>query len=1059
MTTKNLLAVRASAGSGKTYELTTRYIALLRAGAAPESILAATFTRKAAGEILDRVLRRLAAAANDERERAALARDLGDETLDRGACRDLLVALLRRLDRVAVGTLDGWFARLARGFRWELGLPAAATMIDERGPENEELRREAIGLLLAEARDARAIDDLLELLKDLRRGKSKRRIVEELSDLFLAVYGAYLAAPKEAWSALDDSGETLDDETLDDAASSLEASAPTQDAKLAKALEKVTAAVRDGDWGSALKETLVRGALESGTYNKKGIPSEVLDVLRPVADHAVIAMRRELRRQAEALRELLERFDRHYTALRLARRALLFDDVPRALAAAAAAQGNDAAEYRLGAPVRHLLLDEFQDTNPRQWAILRPAVRRAASDPRGSVFVVGDVKQAIYAWRGATAEIFDGLAGEIPGLAEERRNTCRRCAKDVLDVVNEVFRSIVGTEPNPALLDAKKQPRYDVVGPWRRWFQPHETAGEEKRGRVEMFLSPAPPKGGDAEYADDEEEQAPPRTHARFAAERVKELADAAPQATIGVLVRSNKAGAAIQFALNELGVEASGEGGTPLDDDPAVEAILSAFELADHPEATAAAYAALHSPLAETLGIASLDAAELRRAARRIRADLADDGAAALVARWAKILAPHGDARGAERLEQLIAFADEQDAAGFARPGDFVRAARAAMVEEPKPARVRVLSIHKSKGLEFDVVVLPELGKGLVHGHFTLLFDQESPAAPIKGVFRSPGKEIAALLSPTLAEAYARAATREAVEGLCLLYVAMTRARYALTLVGEAPKANEKTLPFSMAGILRGALARGAAGGSTEPVYAHGDPRWMDKAAWNDAPDAAASAPLDPPRLGKSPREAPRRGLRRASPSSLERGGLVTAEDLLRLAPHGGRRFGSLIHALFARVAWSDDPAPSDAELAAALEAEAPDVADREAAEAIAAFRAMLGKDEVRAALARPRLGPGEEAEALAEQPFAALLDDGTLLQGRFDRVVLRRRAGRVVGAELLDYKTDAVDGEKLDEAVETYRPQIDAYRKALCAMHGLPPEAVAATLLFVGRGVARRL
>lgn len=72
--------VRASAGSGKTYALATRYLQLLHQGVSPDTILATTFTRKAAGEILERILLRLAKAAQDPAETAKLAHDLRDPT-------------------------------------------------------------------------------------------------------------------------------------------------------------------------------------------------------------------------------------------------------------------------------------------------------------------------------------------------------------------------------------------------------------------------------------------------------------------------------------------------------------------------------------------------------------------------------------------------------------------------------------------------------------------------------------------------------------------------------------------------------------------------------------------------------------------------------------------------------------------------------------------------------------------------------------------------------------------------------------------------------------------
>src|SRR5262245_16115681 len=88
--------IRASAGTGKTYQLAVRFIGLLAAGARPDEILATTFTRKAAGEILDRVLSWLAEAATDTAKRAQLSESIGKQ-LSPEKCHELFVSMVRRL--------------------------------------------------------------------------------------------------------------------------------------------------------------------------------------------------------------------------------------------------------------------------------------------------------------------------------------------------------------------------------------------------------------------------------------------------------------------------------------------------------------------------------------------------------------------------------------------------------------------------------------------------------------------------------------------------------------------------------------------------------------------------------------------------------------------------------------------------------------------------------------------------------------------------------------------------------------------------------------------------
>ena len=95
------VVIRASAGSGKTFQLSNRYLALLSQGVPPEKILAVTFTRKAAGEIFDRIVLRLADAAADERECEQLAGSIHAENLTTDRCRELLRALYEEDPRPA----------------------------------------------------------------------------------------------------------------------------------------------------------------------------------------------------------------------------------------------------------------------------------------------------------------------------------------------------------------------------------------------------------------------------------------------------------------------------------------------------------------------------------------------------------------------------------------------------------------------------------------------------------------------------------------------------------------------------------------------------------------------------------------------------------------------------------------------------------------------------------------------------------------------------------------------------------------------------------------------
>ncbi|MGN0910707.1 MAG: UvrD-helicase domain-containing protein, partial [Thermoguttaceae bacterium] len=138
------LIIRASAGSGKTYRLSERYLKLLLAGAPVDSILATTFTRKAAGEIQSRILARLGKGGATREGARALSKELvGDpDAISWETLRDLTVSVARSINRLRVCTLDSFFIQLAQGYAFEIGLQPGWSIIEES--ENNALLRSAL---------------------------------------------------------------------------------------------------------------------------------------------------------------------------------------------------------------------------------------------------------------------------------------------------------------------------------------------------------------------------------------------------------------------------------------------------------------------------------------------------------------------------------------------------------------------------------------------------------------------------------------------------------------------------------------------------------------------------------------------------------------------------------------------------------------------------------------------------------------------------------------------------------------------------------------------------
>ena len=246
------VVIRASAGTGKTFQLSNRYLQLVGAGVRPESILAATFARKAAGEILARVMQRLAGAALDEDACRALAEQVG-WTLDRAACGRLLGELLHNLHRLRIGTLDSFFVRLAGSFTLELGLPSDWRIVE--AIDDGRWRLEAIRRVLAAGKTS----EMLALVHLLFKGETPRSISEQISTLVTNLYDIYCETDEPAWHRLR-RPPRLQIEELAAAIESLAAAQRPANGHHANALRDDIVRARSDDW----EVFIAKGLAETG---------------------------------------------------------------------------------------------------------------------------------------------------------------------------------------------------------------------------------------------------------------------------------------------------------------------------------------------------------------------------------------------------------------------------------------------------------------------------------------------------------------------------------------------------------------------------------------------------------------------------------------------------------------------------------------------------------------------------------------------------------------------------------------------------------------------------
>ena len=728
--------------------------------------------------------------------------------------------------------------------------------------------------------------------------------------------------------------------------------------------------------------------------------------------------------------------------------------------------------------IRHLLLDEFQDTSTTQWRVLRPIAKEIAAygDRTHSLFCVGDVKQAIYGWRGGSPRIFQGLADDLnlPGRVDESLDRSYRSSPVVLDAVNRVFRTLAD---NPAV-----EPIRGHAADWARHYSEQVAVHQDQPGYVRLATAPA------GALASDEDEQAPDDTFSsdepdasptaggydHHVARYVTNIAQQLPGLTIGVLVATNKQVRLLRLLLRSLGLHASGEGGASITDHPAVSAALAAITLADHPEHTAAAYLAVHSPLRAALGLPKDYRDHTTTVGSRIRRELVHNGYAATLTAWAGALAPACDRVGMNRLQQLVELADRYDRSRTLRPGDFVRYVEAAKVQETTPASTRVMTLHKAKGLEFDAVVLPYLHGKLAddrNGVVDVLSEGEPDRPP--SVFCRADK-LTLSITPDLHRAYQQTLARRAYDDFSKLYVAMTRARYGLymlipSLVSKndgQPKAAGFTTP-SHAAILRHALGPGveAEGFKGDLVlYETGNPAWAESVGGRRTTPPPKDDDIEPARLDGVilTTDKPTRSWHVVTPSSAGADTQVDVDDLLRIDTPVHRTRGTVLHAWLAMIEWldaADDVAATftDERLIEEAARVAPGAESGLVKELMREFRRILRDMTLKQALRRPPSEhPNDRIEVWRERPFAVRRDND-LLKGIFDRVVIWRLEQRCVAARIIDFKTDRLDPDQPIEPANRYREQLNAYRAALSGMLCLDKTRITTGLLFIDPGGCR--
>ncbi len=1037
------MMIRASAGSGKTFQLTNRFIRLLLCGEAPERIIALTFTRKAAGEFFEGILNKLAKAAGDPSEAMRLAKGVGQQQVGPTEFRAALRRLVDSMGHLSLGTIDSFFHRVLDLYSTEFGLGGKFEMMDEF--EKEQARLAVLEHLLANRQaKKKEQDDLIRSYQLATAGRNNLNFVgsfarhlEDCHELLLRAPGAGLwGDPVRIWPG--DNPWVREKAELPDLVADWREQLVEQ--AFGKGLQNGFKSIADHlmVWmpgkdifeksGTLVKRAIAgmqdmeRGEWEFKYGNSKGLNRPTVDFSQKLARVLRYCIAWELELKLDRTRGiygLLDAFEQRYDLQVRRAGRLMFGDLPLLLAPPGSrvmlgGKGPDRLdlEYRLDGAFDHWLLDEFQDTSTVQWRAVANLIDEVVQDPGGerTFFCVGDQKQSIYQWRGGDPRLFDRVEafyGQGKGGELEVRplDESWRSCPDVLKMVNKVF----GDDLKLALFDENKT----AASRWSKIWNEHKSA-ENRVGEKghSLYLQ-----------VDDREDRWP------VVGQLLEQLQPIENRLECAILVQTNDVARDLVNHLRGagLGMPIVGESATnPGADNPLGMALLSLFRAAAHPEDR---FSAEHVRLTPLAGHLPAEPAEWQVALRDMQRDIHRQGFEAVAREWIGRLEPELDDFGRWRAPQFLNLARQFDQTGSRDIDAFLRFVPAQEITEATGVSVvQVMTIHKAKGLTFDITIVPDLeGNRLDQARNEALHTQRKKDGEVDWILDLPSKDICAQDVP-LADAVAEARSEACYESFCKLYVALTRSSHGLYVITTKPSGKSQNYAQFLSDTLaaHGDKPLGDEPAAARVIFESGDIDWVK------ARRAESPKPIEEPELVQAKRGHVRLARRRASGHSSV---VLSGAQLFVTGGSDAVSFGLAVHKVFEQIEWVDDTALAKLEsLRETMPGEAVDEVVRCLADEALAKRLVKSEDDV---------------QLWRERAFDVVVEN-EMISGVFDRVHLFPDR-----AEIIDYKSDrAADEVALHQAAEKYTSQMTIYRQALAKLTGLAESAIRCSLLFTHLG-----
>lgn len=1018
MNTLENIAISASAGSGKTYALTNRFIYLLHLTEAPTRIISLTFTRTAAGEFFNKIVEKLTDAASEPSKAAALSAELSIKA-DTERYQHLLQLLIGNMHKLNLQTLDSFFFRIVSTFALELGLSGNLQLLDSSSePRIRQQIRDSILYNFGKLDDE--LNEFWHAFKQATFGVEARSIESVITRFIEQLYNLYLDSPDSSkwgqattiWPAgcpwqtesapdwdqlanrlIDSLPEGLTKAQINDFNSTANyiRNYPTNE-KLNTLLKNAFAIASDILSGKATLK--VRKPLELTAP----LCSALSDTLKTILWHH---LNRSLQ-NTQGVQRILQAYNQNYD--RIVRRPgkLAFSDLTNLLAPNIDSDHLQLVDpetrllmdYRLDGALDHWLFDEFQDTSRTQWSVVANLIDEILQDASGerSLFYVGDTKQCLYLWRKSDDRLFHEIRQSYANIQDLSLATSWRSAPAIIDAINAVFSDI---ESIRAYFSD------DTAARWQRAWQTHQAspATEQLTGYATWLL--ANPKEG-------------PSRNQRIL-ETLNSVNPLERGMTVGILVRKNSDVTQVANYLRENShfPVHTGSAIQPATDNSAGVALLAMLRYAAHPRDTQSkAYLELIDQ--------STEGTPLVTAAQELRTQLSTQSTENAI-RWAidqiKTHLTPNDTRHPARLDQLLDATRSFDQEDLRDIDALIQHLQNTTNDESATAdSIVVETIHKSKGLEYDLVILINEDKtSRTEKNITAKVDQQGETDWII----EPIKQELMLADPQLTTLHQQNESQQGFGSLCTLYVGMTRAKRALYMISDFERVSKK----STVHYLREQLGNEA--DEQGRIWHTGDAEWFEH--WQKPQSKPTAVTLLTNDNQFQPAH-PRLTLTAPSKSAESEYPQANLFELGELA----YEFGEAIHKAFQKIEWID---PKNLPTF--------DTSDR----VEKTLKNCFANANIQALFQRP-----ETPYLLWREKAFSYIEQDQFISGTFDRVHISLDAnGAPTAATIIDFKTERIhQSNTIEAAIKKHRPQLANYRKCLSKILNLPESSITCSLLF---------